>query len=159
MMTRTRAHPLVLVALAALCLLSARLLVAQESVPAPTRRVAVATRLIPRGSVLTADDFQMRDSTLRGFVGVLDTATVKPGWMARRTINAGEILREPAVEAPTVVTANDPVQVEFADRNVTLVVRGIAARSGAIGDRVPVRTALGKRLEATIIARGRVRID
>jgi len=156
-MIRKLAHPLLLIALIALCLMSARIMTAQT--PAATRRVAVAMHVLPRGTVLTADDFQMRDTSTRGFVSMPDTIAVKPGWVTRRTIEAGEILRAPAVEAPAVVNANSPVSVEFADQNVRLTIRGVAARNGAIGDRVPVRTEMGKRIEATVVAPGRVRID
>jgi flagella basal body P-ring formation protein FlgA len=158
MNTRSRVHPLILVALVAACLLSARVLVGQTPAAA-MRRVAIATHAIPRGTVITGDDYEMRDTSTRGMVSLPDTAPVTPGWIARRSIAAGEILRAPAIEAPTMVSANSTVQVEFADKNVILTVRGVAARNGALGERVPVRTELGKRIEATVVAPGRVRVD
>jgi flagella basal body P-ring formation protein FlgA len=156
MLTRRLWHPLFLVALAAALALTARLAGAQaETAP---RRVAVATRAIARGAVLTAGDFAVRDTVIRGAIST-DTNTIAAGWVTRRSIAAGEILHAPAVEAPAVVLANSAVQVEFADHNVSLTVRGIAARSGALGERVPVRTELGKRIDAVVVAPGRVRID
>ena len=142
--------------------LGAHALSAQTSMQAPAarmKRVAVATRAIPRGTVLTPGDFVVRDSVVHTVSAIPDTTRVVAGWTARRSIAAGELLVEPAVEAPAVVGANAPVQVEWMDRNVTLTVRGVAARAGAVGDRVPVRTETGRRLEATIVAPGRVRID
>ena len=138
-----------LVALIALCAGLAR---AQES----SRRVAVATHLLPRGTVLTAEDIVYRDSTIRG---PIDTNTVAAGWITRRLIGAGEVLRAPAVERPALVSANSPVDVEWADRNVMLTLRGIATRNAALGERVPVRTGFGHRVDGTVIAPGRVRID
>lgn len=158
MTVRRIVQPILVVALAALVLLSARLAGAQTST-APTVRVAVATRAIARGAVLSADDFTLRDTTARGFVSPLDSNVVAAGWVTRRSIAAGEILRAPAVEAPAVVTANSPVQVEFADKNVMLTIRGVAARNGAVGERVPVRTEHGKRIEATVVAPGRVKVQ
>jgi flagella basal body P-ring formation protein FlgA len=79
--------------------------------------------------------------------------------VTRRTIAAGEVLRSPAVEPPTVVNANSPVEVEWVDGNLTLTVEGIAARNASLGERVPVRTESGKRLEGTVVAPGRVRMD
>jgi flagella basal body P-ring formation protein FlgA len=143
-------YPLLVGMLVALIALSAGLAHAQS------RRVAVATHLLPRGTVLTADDIVYRDTTVRG---PIDTNTVVTGWVTRRLIGAGEVLRMPAVERPTVISANEPVEVEWADRNVTLTVRGVAGRNGAIGERVPVRTGFGHRVDATVIAPGRVRID
>jgi flagella basal body P-ring formation protein FlgA len=151
-------HPLTRIAMIALLVFSARLLAAQQPA-ARTHRVAVAMRAIPRGAVLGDDDFVVRDTAVRTVSPLPDSTRVSAGWVTRRSIAAGELLIEPAVEAPSVVTANSSVQVEFQDQNVTLTIRGIAARSGAIGERVPVRTELGKRLDATVIAPGRVRID
>jgi flagella basal body P-ring formation protein FlgA len=65
----------------------------------------------------------------------------------------------PAVERPAVVSANEPVDVEWADRNVMLTIRGVVTRSAALGERVTVRTDLGHRVDATVIGPGRVRID
>lgn len=139
-------------------LCAARLLGAQQprSAVGMTRRVAVAAHAIARGAVLSVDDIEYRDTTLRV---VTDTSEIVPGWVTRRMINTGEVLREPAVEPPQVVTANEPVLVEWIDGNVSLTINGIAARSASLGDRIPVRTELGKRIEGTVVAPGRVRID
>ena len=160
---RRLVHPITLVAFVALLVLSARMMMAQAtSHPSASHqgvRVAVALRTLPRGTVLGADDFQLRDTTMRGANSATDTTPVVAGWVTRRTINAGEVLRAPAVEAPTVVNANSPVQIEWADHNVSLTIRGVATRNGAIGERVSVRTEMGKRVEGTVVAPGRVRID
>lgn len=124
----------------------------------PKQRVAVTTRALARGTVLSADDFELRDTTLHYPLPV-DAPTVTAGWVTRRAFNAGEVLREPAVEAPSVVNANSPVKVEWTDGNVTISIVGIASRNAALGERVPVRIASGKRIEATVIAPGRVRLD
>jgi flagella basal body P-ring formation protein FlgA len=121
--------------------------------------VAVATRTLPRGTVLSADDFALRDTTLRGNVALPDTTPIEAGWVTRRMISAGELLRSPAVEAPSIVNANSPVLIEWRDGNVQLTIQGIAARDGSLGERIPVRTDLGKRFEATVVAAGRVRIE
>ena len=133
--------------------------VAKDDTPQPKQRIAVATRTLPRGTVLSASDFELRDTTMRMSATQPDTTPVVAGWVTRRTINAGEILREPAVEAPSVVSANSPVLIEWSDGNVSLTVHGIASRNGALGERIPVRSDLGKRFEATVVAPGRVRID
>ncbi|HEY4132560.1 MAG TPA: flagellar basal body P-ring formation chaperone FlgA [Gemmatimonadaceae bacterium] len=134
----------------------ARVEAVRQVASAPARRMPIALRTIVRGTVLTADDFEYRDTTTHIEP---DTAQITAGWVTRRTIAAGEILHAPAVEPPTIVNANSPVQVEFVDGNVRLTVRGVAARNGSLGERVPVRTELGKRVEGTVVAPGRVRID
>jgi flagella basal body P-ring formation protein FlgA len=120
------------------------------------RRFAFATRAIARGAVLGADDIEYRDTTARVSA---DTNQVAAGWVTRRMIAAGEILRSPAVEPPIIVTANQGVEVEWMDDNVRLTVHGIAMRNGSLGDRVTVRTDQGRRIDATVVAPGRVRID
>lgn len=147
-------YPYLVATLVALIALSAT--VAHAQTREPTRRVAVATRTLARGTVITADDFVMRDTTVRGYV---DTTTVGEGWVTRRLIGAGEVLRSPAVERPYAVTANQPVELEWQSSNVRLTLRGVATRNAALGERIPVRTDSGRRVEATVIAPGRVRLD
>jgi flagella basal body P-ring formation protein FlgA len=119
--------------------------------------VAVAAHALARGEVLSADDIELRDTaTTRAMV---DTNQIVPGWVTRRAIAAGEVLRAPAVVPPVVVAANQPVEVEWQDQNIRMTVRGIAARNASMGERVTVRMEHGRRLEATVVAPGRVRID
>jgi flagella basal body P-ring formation protein FlgA len=118
--------------------------------------MAIASRALARGTVITVDDIIYKDSTVRA---AGDSSRVAPGWVTRRMIAAGELLRAPAVEPPNVVLANQTVDVEWKDQNVALTLRGIVTRSAAIGDRVTVRTESGRRFEGTVIASGRVRID
>ncbi len=157
-MARRLFHPLTLVALIALALLTARLAGAQAPQRGGAqRRVAVAVRSLSRGTVLDAGDFEYRDTSMAR--GVSDTTSVGMGWVTRRVIAVGEVLREPAVEPPLIVTANDPVEAIWQDHNVRLSIRAIATRNGALGDRVVVRTEQGRRMDATVIGPGRVRIE
>ena len=125
---------------------------------AQVRRVPIATHQIARGTTLTADDIELRDSTMRSG-GPIDTNEVAPGWVTRRVINPGEILRSPAVEPPNLVTANQSVAVEWVDQNIRLTLRGTATRNAAIGSRVTVRMDSGRRIDGTVVGAGRVRID
>ena len=151
-------YPYLVATLVALVLLSSGFAHAQtpNTSSTATHRVAVATRTLPRGTVLTADDFAWRDTTARGPV---DTNTVSEGWVTRRLIGAGEVLRMPAVERPRAVLANQPVELEWRDGNVLLTLRGVATRNGALGERVSVRTDSGRRMEATVVAPGRLRLE
>jgi flagella basal body P-ring formation protein FlgA len=144
-------YPRLVATLVVLIALSAGVANAQEA----TRKAAIATRTLARGTVLSANDFVVRDTTLRG---PADAMPVGEGWVTRRLIGAGEVLRIPAVERPHLVTANQPVEVEWRDSNVTLTLRGIATRNAALGERVPVRTGSGRRMEAVVVAPGRVRM-
>jgi flagella basal body P-ring formation protein FlgA len=147
------AHPYLLATLALLLALSATLANAQQP-GTPLQRAAVATRALARGTVLGAGDFVYRDTSVIGRVDSIDA-----GWVTRRSFAAGEVLRSPAVEPPTIVSANQSVEIEWRDQNVRLTLRGIATRNAALGERVPVRTELGRRIDATVVAPGRVRLD
>lgn len=83
-------YPYLVATLVALIALSAS--VAHGQTSAATRRVAVAARTLARGTVLTADDFVMRDTTVRGYV---DTTTVGEGWVTRRLISAAKSSARP----------------------------------------------------------------
>jgi len=69
------------------------------------------------------------------------------------------VLRAPAVEPPSAVSANQQVAVEWTDQNIRLTMRGIATRNAPVGSRVSVRMESGRRLETTVVGAGRVRID
>jgi flagella basal body P-ring formation protein FlgA len=146
------ARPYLVAALTLLLALSASLAHAQR----PVSRAAVATRALARGTVLDADDFVVRDTALSG---PADTSRVVAGWVTRRAFTPGEVLRAPAVEPPTIISANQTVEVEWVDENVRLTIRGVATRNAALGDRIPIRTELGHRLDAIVVAPGRVRLD
>jgi flagella basal body P-ring formation protein FlgA len=122
----------------------------------PTQHAAVAAHDIARGAILTADDIVYRDTVMRA---PTDTNHVAPGWVTRRMVAAGELLRAPVVTPPIVLQANQQVNIEWADRNITLKLRGVATRSASLGERIIVRTEYGRRIEATVIGPGRVRID
>lgn len=163
--SRQSLSPFLLAALFLLFAFSARVVhaqqptqqLAQQATQPLTRRVAVAAHALARGEVLSADDIEIRDTTTTRAMS--DTNQIVPGWVTRRAIAAGEVLRSPAVEPPMVVTANQPVEVEWQDQNIRMTVRGIAARNASMGERVSVRMEHGRRLEATVVAPGRVRID
>jgi flagella basal body P-ring formation protein FlgA len=159
-MLRRLVHPIVLVALATLFMLGARLAAAQgprdtTAVSKTTYRVAVAARPIARGAVITDDDIMYVDSTAQ--LSAM-TKGVAAGWVARRVINPGEPLRSPAVQQPVLVSANQPVQLEWTDGTVSLTMRGTATRSGSVGERITVRVD-NRRIDGVVIAAGRIRIS
>ncbi|HTR79925.1 MAG TPA: flagellar basal body P-ring formation chaperone FlgA [Gemmatimonadaceae bacterium] len=132
---------------------------AQQPAPAPTVRLAVAARPIARGSVLTDDDitYVERPASAQPVEG--GAATVQPGWVARRLINTGEVLRNPAVEPPIVVSANETVDVVYVDGDVQISIRAMVTRDASIGERVTVRTTDGRHLDGVVTGPGCVRID
>jgi flagella basal body P-ring formation protein FlgA len=115
-------------------LLTARVLAAQ-----------VAARDIARGTVLSTDDITVTD-TLR--------SSVVPGWIARRLIRAGEPLRAPAVAPPSLVKSGESVRFRVRRGDVSLLFRGTALSSGALGDTIVVRLDVRRRYRGVVTGPG-----
>jgi len=118
-----------------------------------------AARAIARGEVLGDSDIVM-DSVIdqvRGGAGAVP-ARVTAGWIARRVIAAGELLRPPAVAPPPVIRAGDTVRVIYRTGPVTVVERGHALAHAAAGERAPVRLDNGQRVEGEAVRPGEVRL-
>ncbi len=148
---RTLLRTLSLVLLTALCVSFAHPVAAQTPV-----RIPIAARALARGAVLTVNDIVYRDSVVRT---PTDTNHVSPGWVTRRMVAAGEVLHAPAVSPPIILQANQSVDIEWADRNVSLKVHGTATRAASMGERVTVRTDAGRRIDAVVVGPGLVRLD
>lgn len=139
---------------------------ATPAVAAPLARdqrrvtVAVATRFLPRGTMLRDQDFARRDTVIVwrwGAVGP-DTTRVQPGWVTRRPIAAGEVLRSPAVMPPPVVESGRPVHAIWQEGPVRLVLAGTATNTAALGAPVGVRIDRGRRLDGIAVAPDTVRL-
>jgi len=123
-------------------------------------QVAVATRFLARGDTLRDRDVAWRDTVITWRWGTLgpDTTRVSAGWVTRRPIGAGEVLRMPAVMPPPVVQAGTPVRALYQDGAVQLVLTGTATNTAAIGAPVGVRIDRGRRLDGIAVAPNTVRL-
>ncbi len=126
------------------------------------RRVtlAVAARAFARGDTLRADDIAVVDTVITWRWGNVAPDTSRPGvgWVTRRAIAMGEVLREPAVMAPPVVTSGTTVTAIWQDGPVRLVLSGVATNTAAIGAPVRVRIDGTRRLDGIAIAPNTVRL-
>lgn len=122
------------------------------------RTEPVAARPLPRGVALGEADLEYRAAVAWGDP-VEDAAEVEPGWVTRRAIGRGEVLRPPAVAPPPAVRAGETVRVVVRRGGVELTVPARALGSAAAGERVAVRTEAGRRLEGTAAGPGMVRLD
>jgi flagella basal body P-ring formation protein FlgA len=113
----------------------------------------VATRRHPRGTVLNESDFTVARVALGE--SPLSPGQSRPGvgWVTRRVVAEGEVLREPAVAPAPAVAAGQPVLFVYNAglSGLRLSLHGVARSAAALGDRVAVR--LGpKRSVAGIVA-------
>ncbi|HET7274978.1 MAG TPA: flagellar basal body P-ring formation chaperone FlgA [Longimicrobiaceae bacterium] len=150
---KMRITRLLLVALAALALLAGA---AENAMAQDASSVPVAARDLPRGVVLQEADILR---TERDSIGPRDPAAVQPGWITRRVIREGEILRAPAVAAPALVTAGEMVQLVWRRGDLELRLRGTALRDAALGEPVSVRVDTRRHLEGIAAGPALVRID
>lgn len=131
---------------------------ARAQSPKPgTGKIPVAARDLMRGTVLSASDIRWSDTTLTDG-SVPEAANVAPGWVARRVIHEGEILREPGVALPDLVTAGDAVDVVYSAPGVTIRVRGTAIGRGSKGDDVYVKLDNRRRLRGVVTGPNSVRV-
>lgn len=126
------------------------------------RRVAVtvATRALLRGDTLRADDIAVVDTVITWRWNGLapDTTRAQAGWIARRPIAAGELLRAPAVTPPPVIASGATVTAIWQDGPLTLVVSGVATNTATIGAPVGVRIDRTRRLDGIAVAPNTVRL-
>jgi flagella basal body P-ring formation protein FlgA len=117
--------------------------------------ITVATRRLPRGTVLRAADFTsipvVRARTTGGISPV-----VSEGWVTRRVIRPGEELRPPAVTPASLVSAGQPIQFVYASQGIELVVPAVAMAAASLGGEILVRLGANRRSRGVVIAPGRV---
>jgi len=118
----------------------------------------VAARDLERDVVLAAGDIAWT-SVIRWGPPAGAAPEVRPGWVTRRRIAAGDALREPAVGPPLAVRAGETVEAVWSRGGITLTLPVRAAGSAVVGERVAVRTESGRRIQAIAVEPGRVRID
>lgn len=127
------------------CVHSAR----AQSTNRGTVKIPVAARDLVRGTVLSSSDIKWADTTLSDG-SIPDAAKVAPGWVARRVIHAGEVLQEPGVAQPDLISAGDVVDVIYNGPGVSIKTHGTAAGHGKKGDELFVRLDNRRRLHGII---------
>lgn len=126
------------------------------------RRVSltVATRALARGEALQLTDIAVVDTiiTWRWNAQSPDTTRALPGWVTRRPIMAGEVLRAPAVSPAPLIESGATVKAIWQDGPITLVINGVATNTATAGAPVGVRINRTRRLDGVAIAPNTVRL-
>ncbi|MCC6928923.1 MAG: flagellar basal body P-ring formation protein FlgA [Gemmatimonadaceae bacterium] len=121
---------------------------------AATTEALVATRRLVRGTVLKASDIartRVRARLDANGHARAESLDVTPGWIARRVIQPGEVLRAPAVAPAPLVAAGQAVRFTYQQDGLELSLDGVAPVAGALGDTIPVRLG-ARRLLSGIVA-------
>ena len=118
--------------------------------------VMVATRPLRSGQRLQPGDLREEVRVHWGVPSLDSALTPMPGWEVRRPIAVGEVVMAPAVVAPPLVMAGEPVQFEWRSGDVQVSVTGIALNSASRGELVRARIEeRPARLTGTVTAAGR----
>ena len=115
----------------------------------------VATHRLARGMVLGADDFVEARVAYRGPSAPRRTP-VAAGWVTRRVIQSGEVLRAPAVAPAPLVAAGQRVLVTYQQGGFALTLDGVAPVAGSLGDTIPVRLGARRRIAGVVTGPARV---
>ena len=131
------------------------------SVPRGMRRVTwpVSTRAFTTGDTIRADDIALLDTTIVWpWNSMPDTTRAVAGWVVRRPVAVGEVLRAPAIMAPPLVSAGAAVTVIWQDGSLKLVLTGVAMNTASLGAPVGVRIDRSRRLDGVAVAPNTVRL-
>ena len=131
------------------------------SVPRGMRRVTwpVSKRALAAGDTIRADDIALIDTTIVWpWNSMPDTTRAVAGWVVRRPVAVGEVLRAPAIMAPPLVSAGAAVTVIWQDGSLKLVLTGVAMNTASLGAPVGVRIDRSRRLDGVAVAPNTVRL-
>ena len=131
------------------------------AVPRGMRRVTwpVTKRVLATGDTVHADDIALLDTTIVWpWNSMPDTTRAVAGWIARRPVAVGEVLRTPSIMAPPIVSAGAAVTVIWQDGSLKLVLTGVAMNTASLGAPVGVRIDRTRRLDGVAVAPNTVRL-
>lgn len=136
---------------------------AQEA--APTRGLVavslpVALRDLARGDTIGPSDYTVVDTAImwRWHAAPTDMMRSITGYIVRRAIRRGEVLRPPSIGLAPVVVSGARVDVIYQDGPVRLVVAGIATNTAMLGAPVGVRLDQNRRVDGVATGANTVRI-
>ncbi len=130
-------------------------------VPRGMRRVTWPTtkRVLATGDTVHAEDIALLDTTIVWpWNSMPDTTRAVAGWIVRRPVAVGEVLRTPSIMAPPVVSAGAAVTAIWQDGSLRLVLTGVAMNTASLGAPVGVRIDRTRRLDGVAVAPNTVRL-
>jgi flagella basal body P-ring formation protein FlgA len=107
------------------------------------RETAVAARALPPGVALGDGEARLEERLVWG--PPQPEVPVGAGWTTRRALAAGEPLSGPAVAAPTLIAAGEPITLVWERGAVRATRPGVALNAARAGGTVHVRAASGGR--------------
>ncbi len=117
-----------------------------------------AARDIPKGKLIDESDFVLKRERLRSFASHILHPNQLIGQVAKRTIKAGQLIREYMVEPNYAVKKRKQVKVVYQKGAIRIELLGLALENGRVGDIIRVKNlSSNKVLRCKVLSRGIVR--
>lgn len=121
--------------------------------------VVQASRALPTGRRLSADDLQMVEVDLAGEPpGVLLDMAQALGRETARPLRENTSLLLNALRPPTVIQTGERVTVQVQGRAFQVSIEGTAQQGGAVGDTIRIKLADGKLVSAQVVRAGHAEV-
>ncbi|MDP7033126.1 MAG: flagellar basal body P-ring formation chaperone FlgA [Planctomycetota bacterium] len=124
-------------------------------------QTVVARRNLPRGTILSQEDLEVRSVTNRQ--ANITTIEELVGSRTLRNFHRGQIISSTAVRRDPLVRPGMQVEVLYFNQKFKILAPGIVRKPGHLGDRVPVRVILGRKTSnhevlGTVVGPGRIEV-
>lgn len=124
-------------------------------------KVLVASQHIRRGSLVKADDFELKEYDLNRLrYGYYTDLQEVLGKSLKRHLNRGAVLTPAAIATNKVIKRGESVSILAETGGITIRAKGQALEAGGIGDIIRVKNLNSKReIEARVTGPGQVKVD
>jgi flagella basal body P-ring formation protein FlgA len=119
-------------------------------------RVAVAANDLPNGKTLSAEDVLLERHDISGMPDSFSDLAAVQELATRRTIRAGDVLRQNMLIAPVLVKRGDAVRIVAKRDQIEVSMAGEALDGGGRGATVRVKNASGITIRARVTDLGQV---
>lgn len=119
-------------------------------------KVAVAATDLPTGKTLSPDDVLLERHDISGMPDSFSDLTMVQDLATRRTIRAGDVLRQNMLVAPTLVKRGDAVRIVAKREGIEVSMAGEALDGGGRGTSIRVKNASGVTIRARVTDIGQV---
>jgi len=122
--------------------------------------VVVASRELDRGTVLSQDDLEVRESEISRSKKPITSLRKAVGMRLKRSLDSGEILQSQEMERPVLVQRGEVVTMEASKGQLILTAKGVARSRGKKGETIKVRnTGSQREILCKVVGSGRVRVE
>ncbi|MBB3221443.1 flagellar basal body P-ring formation chaperone FlgA [Pseudoduganella umbonata] len=119
-------------------------------------KVAVAATDLSTGKILSPQDLLLERHDISGMPDSFSDLTLVQDMATRRTVRAGDVLRQNMLVAPTLVKRGDAVRIVAKNEQIEVSMAGEALDGGGRGATIRVKNASGITIRARVTDMGQV---